>query len=256
MKSFIPRFMVATPRYSDLVVADSYMARVNAARNDIHSEEDHVDVVFEIGCHASLLAFCFNQMFAEALNKRDEGLCTHFAMLHSDVGAKPGWLNSLYSIMRERGDIVVSAVIPIKEPERERTSTAVGNRFDVFDIRRYITVGDRLAMPETFSIDDVRQDPDDVLLINTGMWVADLSWEGWDGFSFQINDTIMVNPATGKRQAFCEPEDWFMSRFLDSQGASYSGTWKVPVTHHGPSIWRSHETPAMVGKFAKSTSQE
>lgn len=247
MGTEMPKVMVATPRYSDMIVADAYMTKVNAERNDEWPAENHVQVAFEIGCHASLLAFCFNQMFVEALNKRDEGLCTHFAMLHADISTKPGWLNALYAQMRERGDVVVSAVVPIKEPERRRTSTAVGNRNDVFDIRRYITVGDRLRMPETFSIEDVREDEDDVLLVNTGLWLADLSWPGWNDFAFTINDTIMINPGTGKRQAFCEPEDWFLSRHLDAMDAPYSGTWTVDVAHHGPSIWRSHDVSPLAG---------
>lgn len=244
-----PRCILLAPRYSDEVIADAFMSKSNATRNENYSPEYHIDVVYEVGNKASLLNFCFNQLLVEALNKRDEEGIEYMAMAHSDVVAAPGWLNILYANLVERGDVLVSAVVCIKEPERNRTSCAVGNRADSFDIRRYINVTDRHSMPQTFSTGDVAQSDDEVLLVNTGLWIADLSWEGWDDFAFSSRDEILVNPATGKRQAFCAPEDWQLSRHLDAHGAPYSATWAVQTHHYGPSIWDSHALPPVYPKF-------
>jgi hypothetical protein len=132
----IPKVMIATPRFDDSVIAESYAARKNAERNEEYPEEDAVEVAFEVGVKGSLLTFCFNQGLAEALNQRDAGKVTHFAMIHADIHCKAGWLNELWSIARTRGDVVVSAVVPIKEPTRLKTSCAIGCRGDNFGVKR------------------------------------------------------------------------------------------------------------------------
>lgn len=243
-----PRVLIGAPRYGDEVIAESFISKGNAERNDLHPEEDHVQVVYDLGCKSSLINFGFNQIFAEALNRHEAGEIDLFAMIHSDLVAEAGWLNKLWSIMRRRGDVVVSAVVSIKEPERSRTSTAVGNRADHFDLRRYITTTDRHSMPETFCTADVSQDEGDVLLVNTGLWIADLSWPGFKDFAFSSVDQIMINPASGKYQAFTVPEDWNFSFWLDAMGAPYSATW-IPTRHVGPSVWSSHELPPLQAQF-------
>ncbi|MDR3582637.1 MAG: hypothetical protein P4L67_05165 [Candidatus Pacebacteria bacterium] len=243
----IPRAILCTPRFSDEVNALSFMSSQNATRNELHPPEDHIEIVYNVGAKGSLLTLCFNQLLVEALNKRDEGEVDYIVMAHADIAASPGWLNVLFSRLRQRGDVVVSAVVPIKEPQKSKTSCAVGSRRDHYDIRRYITTEDRLSTPETFATKDVARDDDEVLLINTGMWIGDLSWPGWDAFAFDFENKIMVNPASGKRQAFCLPEDWAMSFALDEATAPYSASWAVQTYHFGPSVWDSHEIPAAVG---------
>lgn len=247
-----PRILIGSPRYGDEVVAEAFTSKNNAERNDLYPEEDHVQVVYDLNCKGSLLNFCFNQIFAEALNRYEAGAISHFAMIHSDVSAPAGWLNKLWSIMRQRGDVVVSAVVSIKEPERSRTSTAVGNRYEHFDVRRYITATDRHSMPETFCTADVAQDENEVLLVNTGLWLADLSWPGFKEFAFSSRDTIMRNPANNKYQAFVVPEDWNLAYHLDEMGAPYSATWSIQTRHIGPSVWDSHELPVVQAQFVPS----
>jgi hypothetical protein len=240
-----PRILIACPKYSDDVIGEAYMSKQNAERNDLHPEEDHVDIIYDLSTKGSLLCLAFNQLLAEALNKKDEGDITHMLMCHADVAAQQGFANVLYRIMRERGDTVVSAVVNIKEPERRRTSCAVGNRHDHFDIRRYIETTDRLSMPETFCTADVAREDGEILLVNTGMWLADLRSEFWDSFEFSFTDRIMRNPATGKRQAFCVPEDWNLAYQMDEAGVPYSASWKIVTRHFGPSVWNSHELPSI-----------
>jgi hypothetical protein len=236
--------MIATPRYDDTVIAASYMAKHNAARNEDHPEEDAVEVVFEVGVKGSLLPYCFNQCLAEALNQRDAGKVTHLAFIHADIACDPGWLNKLWSIARRRRDVVVSAVVSIKETARLRTSTAVGRRTDKFGVKRFINTTDRPGMPETFSTRDLMDDDDVVLLVNTGLMLADIRHEFWDSFSFGFDDVIARDQETGRRVAQACSEDWRMSRALDASGVPYAATWAIPVFHTGPSTWCSHDIPA------------
>jgi hypothetical protein len=245
----VPKIILAMPRYSDEVVAESYLTAQNGDANELFPDEDAVEVVHKISNKASLLPFSHNVCLAEAMNKRDEGVATHVAYLHSDIACEAGWLNKLAAIMRDRGDVAVSAVVCIKEPKRLRTSAAVGARGNNFAFKRFITTADRLNMPETFSTADVAEESDDVLLINTGVLLMDLRWPGFDDFAFGFDDAILTNPETGKRQAFVCPEDWRLSRALDEMGAPYSATFAVRTFHYGPSIWDSHEVPITQGAF-------
>lgn len=249
-----PKAIILAPRYSDEIVADAYMAKSCATANENYPPEHQIEVYADLGGKSSLINMGFNRLFAEALNQYDDGNIQYMAMQHADVVAEPGWLNKLYAIMKERGDVAVSAVVCIKETERLRTSCAVGNALDKFDIRRYINVTDRHGLPETFSTIDVAKDEDEVLLINTGLWIADLSWQGWNEFAFESIDAIFVNPATNKRQAATVPEDWFMSYYLAERGAPYSATWKVRTHHYGPTIWDSHAMPPVYPKFVANGS--
>src|SRR6185312_6699501 len=105
-----PKVLIAYPHYSESVVYDSCISKDHAEANYMHPEEDAVEVFAKVGTKASLLTWSFNTALAEALNKRDEGLVTHFALHHSDVAADEGWLNTLFSEMRQRGDVAISAV--------------------------------------------------------------------------------------------------------------------------------------------------
>lgn len=247
-----PKIIILAPRYSDDVNAMSYMAKQNAARNEDHPPEDHVEIVADVSCKGSLLTFCFNQLFALALDEYDKGNVTHALMVHSDISAPFGFANALYRVMRERGDTVVSAVVPIKEHGRTRTSTAVGVRWNHFGFRRFINTSDRAGMPETFSTIDVAQDVDEVLLINTGLWLADLSHPAWDEFHFEFKDRIRKNPETGSREAVVSSEDWELARFLDAKSIPYSAHWLPGVLHFGSDYWTPDEMPPVYPKFVPS----
>lgn len=243
----IPKIVLATPRYGDDVIAASFTAYQNAEANDLFPPEDSIQIVHRVSHRSSLLPNAFNSCLAESLNKRNDGVATHMALIHSDVAAEAGWLNRLASVMRKRGDAAVSAVVCLKETNRQKTTTAIGARGNIYEVRRMLTTADRLRMPETFSTADVASEPDDVLLINTGMMLIDLRVPFFDDFAFRFRDDILIHPVTGKRQAYVCPEDWLASREMDAAGVPFSATWAVKTFHYGPSIWNSHEIPATNG---------
>jgi hypothetical protein len=244
-----PKIIILAPRYSDEVNAMSYMAKQNAARNEEYPPEYHVDIVADVSCKGSLLPYSFNSLFALALDERDKGNVTHSLMVHADIGCPFGFANALYQVMQERGDVSVSAVVPIKEHGRVRTSTAVGQRWNSFGVRRFINTSDRAGMPQSFGTADVAESHDEVLLINTGLWLADLRHPGWDDFHFEFLDRIRKNPETGRREAMVASEDWLLARYMDAKGMPYSATWLNGVCHYGPDYWTPDEMPPVYPRF-------
>jgi hypothetical protein len=79
---------------------------------------------------------------------------------------------------------------------------------------------------------------DEVLLVNTGCFLTDLRRPWWDSFAFNFDCRIIQRD--GKRIAQFNPEDWQMSRAIQSQGGRVVATWRVPVVHHGAGEWPNH----------------
>lgn len=232
-----PRVYVAMPRYG-LVVPEAMVGKIIASANNA-PPEDMVAIAAHGDCSSSLLPHSFNHMLAEALDLRDQGKVTHLAMIHSDLAPSGFWLNTLWRIMRTRGDDLVSAVVPIKDQTFDRTSTAIGDREDPWVLKRYVECRDRKTLPETFNHADVCS-PDEVLLVNTGLMLADLRRPYWNDFAFEFK-TRITRDEDGKRTPWVRPEDWEMSRLLDRHGAPYSATWAVRVKHGGFAWWDSHQ---------------
>lgn len=188
------------------------------------------------------LPHAFNSLLAAGLDARDAGKVTHFAMLHDDVAPRGPWITQLWRAMRVSGADLVSAVVPIKEEPPGRTSTAVGDRSDDWLVNRYIWLGERATLPATFGQDDVCL-PTEVLLVNTGCWLADLCKPWWDEFAeaggFNQASRIVRGP-DGARASEFEPEDWRMSRFLEARGCRICCTWDVPLRHGGWSWWANY----------------
>lgn len=225
-----PRVLVAMPRYDTMVAS--------AAERLFRPHSAHCDVVTVGHGSNSLTANAFNDLFVAALDLRDAGRVTHFAMIHSDVTPEnPAWLDELYEEMESAGAMLCSAVIAIKEDTPDvRVSTAVGNRHDPWRPCRTFRVSDRATQPTTFGREELGLEPHEVLLVNTGLWLTDLTHPAWDDFP---GFSVMSRVATvdGRRKAQCRPEDWEMSRHLDRHGARYVATWRPRIGHTGPKTW-------------------
>lgn len=242
---FVPRVAIACPTYDNRVHMPTAVAIDAAARPG-----GRVEMVAKIPTMASLLAHGFNNAISIALDLRDglnpnpggppvpdEARPTHFVMIHSDIAPLGlGWADTLFDLLDRTGAELVSVVAPIKEPECVRTSTAIGSRDDPWARPRFVTADDRGRTPPTFGPADVCGEGE-VLLVNTGLWMADLRCPWWDEFpGFQISDRISRDEH-GRRRAQTRPEDWEFSRFLDHVGARYAATWEVPLAHHGENRW-------------------
>ena len=192
-----------------------------------------------LGNPGSLLTSNFNRAWCDALNRRALGV-THFAMLHADVAAVDGWLDTLLDELTRLDADVVSAVVPIKT-DHGLTSTAIGT--DSVYLNRRLSMREVYQLPETFDAADVegltgQRGP---LLVNTGCWVADLRkpWAfdtdevGRLPWAFRFQNEIRRDPATGFYKSFVASEDWLFSHHLAEVGARVYATRKVPVAHLG-----------------------
>jgi predicted O-methyltransferase YrrM len=189
----------------------------------------------------------FNVLLAHCLGMRDQGLITHMAMLHSDVWADAGWVDILAEEMCLKRVAVMSANVAIKDPDDDRTSTAVGLIDDPWRLSRFIRLADQPRMPQTFMEQDVcSEDGTELLLINTGCMLIDLSYEFWDRYAFHVESRILPPDEKGARTPQFQPEDWLMSRDLHKANIPYGATWRV-VTHHvGVDDWESR--PTLLGR--------
>jgi len=173
----------------------------------------------------------------------DDGEITHLAFLHGDIAPEDLWIDKLVDEMDSLKADFISVVAPIKDL-RGLTSTAIGKFGLDWTPYRRLTMEEVMVLPETFSIEDTEY-PDDILLHNSGCWLADLrnplfgeeDASGRGLVYFTINDRIVRKG--GKRTYQVEPEDWFFSRRLHEQGARTFATRKVLIEHHGDFAFRN-----------------
>lgn len=223
-----PSVFLALPHYGQGHVGSVLAATLGGGRR-----KARVACVVDQGI--SLLPMNFNTLLDRAIKARNEGLVTHFAMVHSDVQARAGWLDILAGELEETGANLISAVIPIKSDEG-LTSTAIGTVEDPWSYR-YVHLEDRANLPATFGPDDVCDD-DEVLLVNTGLWLCDLRDPFWDTACFRFVTRTGFD-ADGRRVSEIRPEDWELSRDMDAAGLQYRATWKVDIVHHGNHGYRN-----------------
>ncbi len=236
--SAVPRVYISQPQSHGQPHEECSRAKF-AAIDPRAPAEDRIEVGGNSVAISGSLAHSFNTLLASALDFRDAGRVTHFAMLHDDIAPSGPWVTQLWRVMRTTGADLVSAVVPIKEEPPGRTSTAIGSREDHWLVNRYIWLGEKATLPPTFVQDDVCE-PTEVLLANTGCWLADITKPWWDEFAdaggFYQTARIVRNP-DGSRSSQFNPEDWRMSRFLETRGCRIACTWEVPLRHGGWSWW-------------------
>lgn len=166
---------------------------------------------------ASLLAFAFNNLFCQALNRRERGI-THFLLMHADIEPFGPFLDTLMDVMTRFEADVVSAIVPIKD-----TSGFTSTALDEPDRIR------RLTMKEIFERDKTFTAPN--LLLNSGLMLVDIRKPWVEKAHFTIRDRVMNRD--GKWRAEVMPEDWGFSRQATQLGAKLVATREVELLHHG-----------------------
>lgn len=186
----------------------------------------------------SLLANCFNLLWAGALNLAKSERLTHFVMLHSDVIPEDFWVDRLYEEITRTKAAVVSTVLPIKDIQGI-TSTAIAAKEDPWEVERRLTMREVYSLPETFSAADCGY-PDRALLVNTGCWIADLSFFEDKRIGFEVRDKLIVQEIiqdTPTTESFvrplCIPEDWNFSREVHEAGGKVLATRRIKAQHVG-----------------------
>lgn len=207
-------------------------------------------IVQGIQPNSSLLPTSFNECLAGALNQRDRGEATHMAMLHADIAAEVGWLDVLWSEMWIHGAAFMGTVVPIKAATG-RTSTAIGIEGDRWHVPRCIFLDDLARLPQTFGPEHACK-PGEVLLANTGCWLADLRHPFWDWFAtvgqdgcsgFNIRSRLTGKKGLDGRHEWgvdTRSEDWELSHEMASFGVRYMVTQRVRLWHEGGGRWANH----------------
>jgi len=184
---------------------------------------------------SSLLTHGFNKAWSGCLTLRKKFGLTHFAMIHSDIAAKPGWADVLVQEMEANDADLISAVVPIKD-DRGLTSTALDTGDEYSPTR--LTMKEIFDRPETFT------EPN--LLVNTGLWVIRLDRPWAEHLLFRQQDQILKLP-DGRFLARTNPEDWDFSRQVRRFGGKIFATRKTPLYHerpefHNESAWGTWKT--------------
>ena len=200
---------------------------------------------------SSFLPGAFNSLLVNALDLRDRGAITHFAMVHSDVEPSGYWLDELWAEMETGGYMLVSACIAIKEDTADwPVSTAIGDARDRWNSKRCLRLSDRERLPLTFTAADVCE-PDEVLLLNTGLWLTDLRHPFWDHFEGFNTVARITYGNEGQRIAQQRTEDWEFSHDLHDFGAPVAATWRVPVKHRGGRDWPNYAPDTLPAPWAR-----
>lgn len=220
--------MLCMPMHSRLI-------DMSSARTLYEASRDPSLRIVRTGGPCSLMAHGFNRSWAKALGSSYD----YFAMLHADVCAPQGWLDTLILIMRANDADVVSAVTMIKGPEGV-TSTGLSHSDPNKDWEPYrrFTLQEIHTFPPTFSSSDIGY-PDRPLVVNTGCMVVNLGSSlfretddsGKLRIYFTINDGIFVRE--GRYYIYVEPEDWFFSRRVHRAGGKVMATREVVTEHIG-----------------------
>lgn len=206
------------------------------------SNGDDLDVVCQMEYGTSALGKVFNMLWATAIGRMEQGVVTHFAMLHADILPEDYWLDTLMDELIANDADVMSAVAPIKD-SKGLSSVAIDDPQDPYQCLRRFTMRELEDMPETF--DHVGAGyPNNIMMVNTGCWVCDLRkpWvtaadaDGALKVFFTIQDTIRRsrNPKTpGQLEVGMNPEDWEFSRRVHRMGGKLFATRKVRLQHFG-----------------------
>jgi len=180
---------------------------------------------------SSALAHGFNILWASAAISDK----TYWAMLHSDIGPPPFWVDTLINVMQETGADVVSALSPIKSNERAYSTALIPRRGDDFDAVRIHDVHLH-QLPETFFTSDLIRlfDHDGIMGVNTGCWVCRIGpW--MRDLCFEVETWIDWKQSP----PLCRflSEDWEFSRKCHNLGLQVACTRRLDLSHAGMGFW-------------------
>lgn len=182
--------------------------------------------------NSSLLTKCFNVLWVRAVMSG----CRYWAMIHADVNPPPGWLDTMIGDMDRLKATMMSACISLKNEERQISCAMC--RPDTCEPHHILTLDDLEKLPPIFTGWNVNKTlgVDGDLLVNTGLWVADLSAEWVYRVWFEFKSSISW---TNYKLAHISQasEDWLFSQKLHEHGVTVYATQKMRVGHLGQKEW-------------------
>jgi hypothetical protein len=228
---------LASPLYDGTLYWRSARALWQAA------QQHNVTVVHS---EMSLIPYNCNQHWCNVLNGRKKLGFKWFAMLHSDVGPEPFWLDKIVAEAEKYGADMLSAVVPIKT-DAGLTSTAILRSQEPASRRLHRLTTSQCfhpSFPDTLGINeavdaleklppDLRETalPREALLVNTGCMIVrcDQPWAERVWF----DDPNGIELVDGDWVPTCTSEDWHFSHRVAQEGGKVMATRVVSLVHRG-----------------------
>jgi hypothetical protein len=182
----------------------------------------------------------FNSLWCQLLNAREAQGFTHWVMHHTDIETEPLWADGLAELQEKHQADILSCVVRYKD-DRNLTTTATLEEATGRIRRLTVTEADKL--PEVFDLADVHQIgiPGDVLLVNTGLWIADAKKDWLTKVWFRQHDRI-VQGTDGQWKPTSFTEDWDFSLQAHRLGLKVLGTNALRPRHHGSAVYAMKDT--------------
>jgi hypothetical protein len=151
--------------------------------------------------------------------------------MHADIEITTSdWLIEMLDEMKKTGVAVLSATVPIKQPNGD-TSTAP----DIIEGKDDVTLlcmEDICKLPVTITPEICKRVfGNDKLLINTALMLIDMEKVDPERHYFHILDQIKLK--NGEYFPAGCPEDWHFSRMLYADKLTYGATRRIAVKHWG-----------------------
>ncbi len=183
----------------------------------------------------------FNACWTGALNTGMAGTYSHFAMIHTDIGAveeEEGkrWLDRMIEDMEKVKCQFLSVPMAIKDC-RGLTATGIGNPDNRWNPWRRFTTKELDTFPPIFNAAMLGY-ADKYLLHSGAMCLWDMRWPGWyepdeDGCCRAVfNFTERVQLVDGIWCRSQDSEDWAYSRHLWQMGAQTYVTRRIKLNHY------------------------
>jgi hypothetical protein len=180
--------------------------------------------------NSSLITKCFNVLWVRAVMSQ----CRYWAMVHADINPPGYWLDTMIGTMRRKGGTFLSACVSIKD-DSGRISCAMCGEGEPHYI---LTESDLVKLPAVFTGYDVNKTLgiNGDLLVNTGLWVADMSADWVYKVWFELKSGISWD---NYKQAHVsqESEDWLLSKMLHKLGVTVWATQEMRIGHLGQKEW-------------------
>ena len=243
----MPKILIGLPTYDSRTDSRQALYLYGARRDNLVTDVKTRSL--------SLLAYCFNNLWCDALNDKTYD---YFLLMHADIVpcAPTGWISKL--IQEAHGYDLLSALVPVKNQDG-LTSTAMESA--EHPTPRRLSLHEANQLPTTFTARDVakvygwEQHAEQRLLLNTGLMLMDLrrNRDKWEQMYFRITDRI--EKRNGKFVPLVDPEDWDFSRQAHAQGLKVAVTRAVTLLHNGSAdysnagVWGNleHDTLENIG---------
>lgn len=166
-----------------------------------------------------------NKLWAGTLNGRAGVDICYCAMIDQNVEPENFWVDTLTDELERTGADLLSVVVPVTD-ERGITTTAVACAKDDCCVKQ-LTMKEIVELPVTFDITAVGKKPDDILLVDTKLWVCNFKKPWVEKFALEQSfqeKTVIFKDNQGRFGTKSTLIGWHLSRYIQAQGGKVMAT--------------------------------